>query len=125
MLRYVLRIFRRKDANGEVEEWVNYMQRSAQTVDTEREQHNIEEWSLSSRRQKWRFAGKTARQADDRWSRLLLEWQPTFGHGRLPGRPKTRWCDSIAAYAGGNWVEIAADVEFWSVLEHGYVNRIV
>ena len=34
-------------------------------------------------------------------------------------------CDSNIGYVGGSWQEMAADVDCWSVLEHGYVNRIV
>ena len=124
MLRYVLRLFRRRLATGELEDWVDYMKRSAQVADAERESHKIAEWSALSRQRKWRFAGKTARQTDNRWSRLLLDWQPNFGHGRSRGRPNKRWSDDLASYAGGNWSEVATDVELWGALEHGFVNRI-
>ena len=124
MLRYVLRVFRRKTSTGEMEEWAEYLKRSAETVDEERRQHDMEEWSSLSRRRKWQFAGKTARQKDNRWSKLILDWQPDFGLGRFQGRPKKRWSDDIVAYVGGNWIELANDVNLWSSLEDGYVLRL-
>ena len=123
MLRYVLCVFRLKTAADEAEEWIDYLKRSATIVDAERERHDVKEWSALSRCREWRFAGKTARQTDKRWSHLLLDWLPTTGHGRLPGRPRTRWSDNLVSYVGGNWIEVACDEELWAVLEHGYVNR--
>ena len=70
------------------------------------------------------FAGKTARQKDNRWSNLILDWQPDFGLGCFQGRPKKRWSDDIVAYVGGNWIELANDVNLWSSLEDGYVLRL-
>ena len=125
MLRYVFRIHRRKDAseNGTGETWVDFVKRSAHTVDSMADFHGLENWAMAYRRRKWRFAGRLARQTDDRWSAKLLEWQPCHGMGRSRGHPKTRWADQIEALAGGNWREFANDVSHWGALEEGFVQK--
>eukprot|EP00974_Lingulodinium_polyedra_P041123 3951350-Lingulodinium_polyedra.AAC.1 len=65
MLRYVFRIFRHKH-EGRPEPWEDYMQRSAKKVDEIASKFNMEDWVVQFKRRKWTFAGKTARQTDDR-----------------------------------------------------------
>ena len=124
MLRYVLQLFRQKDSTGQLEQWDEYMKRSAHTVDAQRQAHHMEDWTVTCRIRKWRFAGKTARQTDPRWSRFLLEWLPDNGHGRSVGRPRTRYTDELVDYLGSNWLEVAADADLWATLEHGFVHRV-
>ena len=123
ILRYVFRIHRRKSvgADGAAEGWVDFVRRSAHTVDAQAKLHGIEPWVQRSRRIKWRFAGHLARQTDGRWSTKLLEQRPSTGHGRCQGRPRTRWADQIEALAGGNWIQIASDTTQWASLEEGFV----
>ena len=123
MLRSVFRIHRRKDGTGDSETWVDFVQRSAHTVDSMAAFHGIENWALAYRRRKWRFPGILARQTDNRWSAKLLEWQPCKGLGRSRGHPKTRWADQIEALAGGNWKEVAHDIAQWDALEEGFVQK--
>ena len=121
MLRYVFRIYRQTN-----ETWVEYMQRSAQRVDEiSRALLSLKTWVASYRRAKWRFAGETARRTDGRWSTAILGWKPELGFGRAQGRPVTRWSDDIEALAGGSWQTVAMDVDLWSTLEAGFVERIV
>ena len=123
-LRYVLQIFRCKDSMGQLEEWVEYMKRSAHAVGSKRQAHRIDDWVQTYRRRKWRFAGKTARQTDDRWSRWLLAWVPDNGNGRCVGRPRTRYTDEFVEYLGGGWLEVASDSDLRATLEHGFVHRV-
>ena len=125
VLRYVFRIHRRKAGpqGCDAETWVEFVKRSARTVDSMANFHGIENWALAYRRRKWRFAGRLARQNDDRWSAKLLEWQPCHGLGRSRGHPRTRWADQIEALAGGNWKETANDKSHWDALEEGFVQR--
>ena len=44
-----------------------------------------------------------------------------FPMGRRPGRPCTRWSDSIKAIAGTDWCETARDELLWAALEESYV----
>lgn len=120
MLRYVLRIHRRKDGL-ETEAWVDFVKRSAETVEAMANVHGIESWVAGYRRRKWRLAGRLARQTDERWSTMLLELRPCNGLGRSRGHPRTRWVDHIEALAGGSWKEIAMDTSQWALLEEGFV----
>ena len=122
MLRFVCRIYCRKDDAGEQEDWIDYMSRSAHTVDRISEEHQYESWVLAHRCRKWRFAGRTPCRTENRWSTKLLTWIPNLGHGRLPGRPKTRWSNDIESYVGGNFCEVAVDIRLWSLLEHGFTH---
>ena len=84
-------------------------------------QIGLERRPRALRRKKWRFAGKTARQTDGRWSKEILDFILSSGIGRCVGRPLTRWADELVKYAGGNWFEAAADEHFWAVLEEGFL----
>ena len=120
MLRYVFRIFRTQTNERELENWIDFVKRAASRVDVLAEQMGMEGWIATSRRRKWKFAGQLVRKTDDRWSKLLLTWRPYNGHGRGPGRPRTRWNDSIAEFCGGDWLSIAADECRWNDLEDLY-----
>ena len=120
MLRYVFRIFRRPST----ETWVEYLSRSASTIDGLTNTHPMIDWVTESRRRKWRFAGKLARVVDGRWSAEIISWDPDHGIGRRVGRPLLRWADDIETVAGGKWVEAAQDEKLWAHLEEGYVQRL-
>ena len=125
MLRFCFRIHRRKvsEASGEqtLETWVDYMQRSTRAVEEIAHKLRLESWPRTFRRRKWRFAGKTARNLDGRWSHELLDWRPSIGLGRDVGRPVARWSGAITKFAGGNWMQLAADEDLWAILEEGFV----
>ena len=107
----------------EIESWVEYMQRSAHMIEDMSIQHGMQDWVVESRRRKWRFAGKLARQTDKRWSALLIHWKPTCGTGRHPGRPKIRWSDALETFTGGLWQQSANDEDLWICLEEGFCTR--
>ena len=117
MLRYVFRIHRKKD-----QEWVEYMQTSAALFETMAAKLEMTDWVHLHRRRKWRLAGSLARCDDARWSRQILEFKPDFGCGRSVGRPKRRWADQLEAFAGGDWLTVAADAELWKVAEDVFVH---
>lgn len=76
----------------------------------------------TARRRKWRWAAKMARMEDDRWAKLINEWQPRTGK-RKTGRPKKRWRDDIVKLAGVNWMAIARNNRRrWDRLEERYVH---
>ena len=85
----------------------------------------MQEWVDTHRRRKWQFAGRLARTTDKRWSRLILDWSPYYGMGRSRGHPATRWTDQLEKFAGGEWMDIAADEELWASLEQGFVTHDV
>ena len=87
------------------------MQRAARNIENKLQGIRSEDWVLSARRRKWRFAGKVARCTDGRCSKRLLLWKPRGFRNR--GRPCTRWEADIASVAGGGWIDVVADEEFW------------
>ncbi|CAK1595227.1 unnamed protein product [Parnassius mnemosyne] len=46
---------------------------------------------------KCQWAGYVARRTDNRWGKMVLEWQPRTGR-RSVGRPPTRWSDDLLYY---------------------------
>ena len=123
MLRYVFRIHRQRlHCSAEFEAWVEYLQRSAHTVDKLSENLGMQHWLRAHRTRKWRLAGRLANEIDNRWSQQIISWKPNFGIGRSPGAPKTRWIDQIEQFAGGGWFNIAEDQDYWRLLEHAFAN---
>ena len=122
MLRYVFRIYRKK-AEGNDEDWHAYLSRANAKINQLSHDHGMQEWVETQKRRKWRFAGRLARAKDNRWSRLILDWAPYFGLGRAPGHPVTRWADQLDKFAGGAWMDIAADEDQWAFLEEGFVTN--
>ena len=114
MLRYVLRVFRRRD-----ETWVEYLQRSAREVKKCDEHFGLTSWTYAYKSSKWKFAGQLARRTDHRWSALVCTWKPP-AYKRAVGRPLTRWVDDIATYAGGDWDSLAMDEARWKEHEAGF-----
>ena len=104
----------------EGETWVEYVQRATHKVEDVMTRFGSQDWIALHRTKKWRFAGHTARIDDNRWTHRLLRWCPVDGI-RLPGRPRKRWSDDLAYFAGGDWFEIAQDQTHWEILERGYV----
>ena len=122
MLRYIFRIYRRK-TEGVQEDWVEYMHRATQRIKQLSDELGMMTWVEMHRREKWRLAGKLVRTTDDRWSRLVLDWQPYSGVGRTQGHPCTRWTDQLENFAGGDWKKHAEDEVSWSIYEDAFVQH--
>ena len=76
MLRLVLRIFRRRvDDHGVVtlEEWSDYLQRSARMIKDYERIHHLFPWSVQAKTRTWRFDGERARCGDGRWSKIVMD----------------------------------------------------
>ena len=121
MLRYVFRLHRRTSVDVD-EDWAEYMQRSARSIERLSEELEIVDWIETHRRRKWRFARRLATVEDGRWSKLVLNWLPSNGFGRGRGRPCTRWVDQIVSLAGGDWMSLARDdPATWEAAEDVFV----
>ena len=114
---------RRRPLNGELEPWVEYVQRATRRAEEIAVNHGAKNWVVLQRHQKWRLAGKIATAVDGRWTKRLLDWAPSHGCGRPVGRPFKTWAADIEGLAGGNWIEIAQDADLWNILEDAYANR--
>ena len=121
MLRYILRIHRRKSENPSrtPEPWIDFVQRAARTVEDSAANLGLESWLKTYRRKKWQLAGGLARHHDRKWSKIILDWRPASQRDRQ--RPLTRWSDSISNFAGGDWQASALDEGLWASLEEGFV----
>ena len=103
------------------ETWVDYIQRATHKAETVMVEHGSTDWNTHRKLHKWKYAGKTAAQTDERWNTLLLDWKPFHGKGRPRGHPQKRWRDELTKYAGEDWYAHALDHNLWSLLESGFV----
>lgn len=120
MLRWMTGVSRTTD-----EDWVTYVRRATHHREALATAHAAQDWVDLQRKRKWKLAGQTARQSDDRWSKRLLTWQPWFRSAprRNVGHPRKRWDDGIVNLAGKAWTEEAADMTRWNALEAGYIDE--
>ena len=112
-----------EDESVALEPWSEFITRITHRIDACMLTFSMEDWIVTHRRRKWRFAGRTARCTDGRWSTRMLKWQPVFGEGRCAGRPCTRWDDCIVSLAGLDWISQALDEHIWKMGEEAYVIR--
>lgn len=72
--------------------------------------------------QKWKWAGHVARLQDQRWTKIITQWEGPLGK-RKRGRPKARWEDEIRKITGPNWMEIAQCRDSWNSMEEAFTCR--
>lgn len=71
---------------------------------------------------KWKFAGHTIRQKDERWNKQIIYWRP-WEHKRGRGRPQMRWSDDLKKHAGSRWMTTALDRDQWRKQGEAYVQK--
>ena len=105
-----------------LENYVSWIIRATCVAEGAAEKAGVSDWVATQRRRKWMLAGHLARRHDGRWSKKLIEWEPTRGTRRR-GHPKLRWDDAIKMFLqtrmdvdGGAWLALAQDCEGWSAL---------
>ena len=62
-----------------------------------RRKTKVEDIILRIKKSKWRWAGHTVRQNDNRWTKRLLDWTPRIGR-KNKGRPRVQWEDDIRKF---------------------------
>jgi hypothetical protein len=117
----------------ELEPWVDWIRRVTHEIEENLERAGLEDWVLTQRRRKFRWAGHVCRRDDGRWSTRLLMWQPEAGprqggkgRGRQQSRPKRRWEDSLVKFMDCfsnpcDWKFIAHSRDEWQKLEEAYI----
>ena len=120
------------DENEYLEPWADFMKRTTREAEAKLEDMNIEEWTTTQRRKKWNFAGRVAKQGQDRWSNAAARWNPQITSDRtcrIQGRPKKRWHEDLDEYLqrslnndGISWMNAAKDEELWTHLKDGYIS---
>ena len=71
---------------------------------------------------KWRWPGHLMHRDDNRWTRMVTEWQPRNGK-RTRGRKKRRWRDDLTTYMGPTWTNLVQDRLTWQNHEEGYIQE--
>ena len=99
------------------EDWVEFVKRSTHESEDLAEKYGASDWNTLQILAKWRFAGKTGRHTDFRWSTRLLAWKPWFQHLplRRVGRPDTRWEDLFVKEMGSEWEKYTRDEDLWAI----------
>ena len=126
MMRSIIGTKREVGEQG-VENWVDWMERSTRITEQVMCELGSPDWVEEVHRRKFRWAGRTARVSDDRWTREVLLWSASGTRKR--GRPRFRWADPLNKFfkqgrqaTNQFWLELACDEESWSTLEADYVN---
>ena len=91
------------------EEWSETMTRMTLRVKNACDQHPIKSWEESFHRNRWRYASHVVQNVKMRWPLVLSQWDPSVmlddnvAPYRKPGRPFSRWDDSLHDYCGYEW----------------------
>ena len=117
-----------------LEPWPEFMKRATQIVNTQIDKHNIEEWTTTYFRRKWRWAARIAKQPTNRWSQLAAYWDPEIHDARratrAQSRPRKRWDDLINDFLHTldsedgqplRWMNMACNTTQWTKLEAQFI----
>ena len=93
MLRAVLGPKRIYKPNGDLETWVEWVQRATDEARTAMEIYKVPTWinEPSSRLRNW--SERLGQMSTERWARRVLQWSPDGC--RRHGRPCSRWSDQL------------------------------
>ena len=111
------------DVDDEMEPWCEWLRRATHEAEEKLQSIGVEDWVVQQRRRKWRWTHRIATQEENRWSRLVLYWQPYSGVGRTQGHPCTRLTDQLEDFSGGDWKKHAEDEVSWSIYEDAFVHH--
>ena len=96
MLRVLLGRGRiRKEPDGAVETWVEWVQRVTPEARKAMLDHGIPAWDVEQQSRQRQWGLHVESMSHDRWAKKALNWQPDGRRGR--GRPATRWADKFAS----------------------------
>ena len=113
----------------ELETWLDWFRRTTRTAEGFLRKCGLDDWVITQRRGKWRWAGHLARRTDFRWNTRLLDFVPAEGC-RQRGHPCKRWSSDLEAFFSANgcsdkgfWKHVAQSRETWASLEDEFANR--
>ena len=106
----------------------------------ERQLHNtnIDSWQTTYARRKWRWAARAATLPLNRWTRMVLSWEPQLNNrrcnSRRQARPHLRWDDDLtnfiratndaADHSRQQWLQLAQNTTRWAALEIKFVSYV-
>lgn len=109
------------------ESWVEWVKRCTHVAEAQLRRVAVDDWVTAQRRRKWRLAGHTARRQDNRWSEVLLGWEPASSN-RGRGHPCKRWTTDLDSFFYARdgrprwvWKHSAQDRTVWQNLEDDFV----
>ena len=76
-----------------LENWVEWVIRATAEVEKLMAELDVPDWVEEVHRRRFRWAWRTARLKDERWTREVLLWSACGTRRR--GRPKMRWTDQL------------------------------
>ena len=116
-----------------IESWVSWVKRVTHEAEERMKNFNIEDWTTTSRRRKYRWCAKIATLDSKRWAKLAAKWDPEHSifqgevSSRNAGRPSLRWDDDINYFCqhslkkNGNWTSESQHVDAWLAEEDTFV----
>ena len=113
--------------DGELEPWLDWLKRTTRAAEKKLEDLGMEDWVVSYRRKKWKWANRVAHMSAARPANAAATWKPEWDSkkGRRVGHPHARWADSITDFLKMQsithpWLDAAADDGLWHGLEESY-----
>ena len=91
MMRSILGWGRITNSHGELETWVEWVQRVTDEARVKMERFKIPSWTDEVQVRLRRWHEKLCNMSQERWARKTFDWDPS-GY-RLRGRPLARWAD--------------------------------
>ena len=129
MLRAIIGTKRIAGKQG-LETWVEWVVRSTRIAEQTMVDLGVPDWVEEVHRRRFRWAGRTSRVSDDRWTKEVLQWSATGARKR--GRPRCRWADQLNKFfkqglqaTNEFWLELAQEKQSWDTLEGDYVNFVL
>ena len=114
----------------ELEPWTDFLKRVTHLAEERATAAGLREWLTTWRSRQWRWAQKVVRDDRNKWSQIVLQWQPQLhasrSSARAQSRPKKKWSDEIHGYLNNlgvsqPWEDLAQDSDIWSELEAGFL----
>jgi len=108
-----------------LEPWAEWIRRTTHKVEELARKVNVQSWVVMARGAKWKLARRIVNQHADRWSHIILTWDPELsfdGHysraHRKQSRPNMRWIDDIHRFMqichdSMPWQQLASNAGSW------------
>ena len=123
----------------------DFIRRATRAVEAQLTKLQLTEWTTLYLQRKWRWASRIAQQPDERWSRLVAQWDPQITNPRHSHRPQSRphkrWDDDINPFLKHyinnsdddtdctnntplpDWMELARNKTKWTQLESLFIQH--
>ena len=107
------------DPNGDVEDFVTWIQRSTAKVKRLIRNEDVPDWVELQRSIQWSFAGKTLSRKDGRWTEKIM--RETLAGARKRGHPCKRWSDDINSFLNQMYGGSSTDSEkSLNIIDEGF-----